>query len=455
MHAKRITIACLVLMFLGGFVHAQSRLSEDQILVRAWNVHQQAIPIDTHVDIGGASYATQALDPGTWTNLKCDLMKMRAGGLKGVFLAVYVGQTPNGLNPEAYKRAYDAAIVKFEAVHRLTERMHPEMCALATTPDQVEQIAKTGKRVILIGVENGYPIGEDLANVKKFYDLGARYITLSHSGHNQICDSSSDRNPPLNNGLSPFGRQVVAEMNRLGIIIDVSHIAAKSFWDVIAVSKAPIMASHSGCAAIAKSNRNLDDEQLKALAKNGGVIQIVALASYLKNDPPERTAAIAKLREEMGLSAGRGFGGGGGGQRGQAAQAGQAAAAAQAGRGQVGQQMTPEQRAEMQKQRDAFNERVKKEIDPKWPPTSIKDFVDQIDHAVKVAGIDHVGVGTDFDGGGGIPGFNDDSDAFNVTVELVRRGYSDQDIKKIWGGNLLRAWREVQKVAAKAGKSTN
>ena len=492
MHAKRAIVACLVLIFMGGFLHGQTKpaptarpaarpaqtrqapakLTEEQILDRAWAVHQQAIPIDTHVDIPD----NWQQDPGTWTTRKCDLIKMRAGGLKGVFMAVYEGQprgADHGLTPEGYKQVYAAAMAKFDAVHKLAEQMHPELCALATTPAQVERIAKTGKRVVMIGVENGYPIGEDLGNVKKFYDLGARYITLSHSGHNQICDSASDSTPPLHNGLSEFGRKVVAEMNRVGVMIDVSHIARKSFWDVIKVSKAPIIASHSGCDAVAKSERNLDDEQLKALSKNGGVIQIVALASYLKNDPPERTEALRKLREEMGMPAGRGFGGGGRGQGGQppaaaagqpaqrGAQPGQAAAAGEAGRGRGGrggQPLTPEQqaaRAEQQKLQAAYQERVRKEIDPKWPPASVKDFVDHIDHAVKVAGIDHVGVGTDFDGGGGVPGFNDHSDAFNVTVELVRRGYSDLNIKKIWGGNLLRVWGEVQAVAAKSGKATN
>jgi membrane dipeptidase len=457
MFVKRILVACLVLAFLGGFMHAQSKPTEDQIMARAKKVHAEAISIDTHVDIP----EQWRQDPGTLTSNKCDLVKMKNGGLKGVFMAVYEGQprTPDhGLTPEGYKQVYDRAMAKFTAVHDLAEKMHPELCGLAVTPDQVEQIAKTGRRVVMIGVENGYPIGDDLGNIKKFYDLGARYITLSHSGHNQICDSSSDNTPPLHNGLSEFGKKVVAEMNRLGIMIDVSHIAPKSYWDVIAASRAPIIASHSGCAAIAKSPRNLDDDQLKALTKNGGVIQVVALASYLKNDPPERTEALRKLREEMGVPAGRGGGGGQGRQGGPPPQAaaGTGAGAGQ-GRGQGGRgELTPEQqaaRAEIQKLQAAFQERVKQEIDPKWPPASLKDFVDHIDHAVKVAGIDHVGVGTDFDGGGGVPGFNDHGDAFNVTVELVRRGYSDQDIKKIWGGNLLRVWREVQKVGAKTARS--
>jgi membrane dipeptidase len=453
MNRRRILIGSLAVLVLGGFVLAQSKSTEDQVLAKAKAIHAKVIPIDTHVDIPD----NWQQDPGTMTTRKCDLVKMKNGGLKGVFMAVYEGQprgADHGLTAEGYKRVYDAAMAKFEAVHKLTEQMHPELCGLAVTPDQVERIAKTGKRIVMIGVENGYPLGEDLANVKKFYDLGARYITLSHSGHNQICDSSSDTTPPLHNGVSAFGKKVIAEMNRLGIMVDVSHIAAKSFWDVIATSKAPIIASHSGCMTVAKSDRNLDDEQLKALAKNGGVIQIVALASYLKNDPPERTDAMRKLREEFPLGAGRG-GGGGRGPGGPPAgtpPAGTPPAGQQAAqRGQAAQPLTPEQQAERDRQRAAYQERMK-DIDAKYPPASLKDFVDHIDHAVKVAGIDHVGIGTDFDGGGGIPGFNDHSEALNVTVELVRRGYTEEQIRRIWGGNLLRVWREDEKVAAKLKK---
>jgi membrane dipeptidase len=458
MDARRVLIGCLALLVMAGFMQAQSKMTEEQILAKAKTIHEKVISIDTHVDIGGATYATEKDDPGTLTNRKCDLVKMKNGGLKAVFLAVFVGQprtADHGLTPEGYKRVYDQAIVGFESVHRLAEKLHPELCGLATTPADVERIAKTGKRVVLTGLENGYAVGEDVANVKTFFDLGARYITLCHSGHNQLADSSSDQTPPLHNGLSELGKKVVAEMNRLGVLVDVSHIGAKSFWDVIATSKAPIFASHSGCMAVAKADRNLDDEQLKALAKNGGVIQVVALASYLKNAVPERTEAIRKLREEFPLGFGRGGGQGRGGAPGAppagtppagAPPAGQQAQAGQ--RGQAPLTLTPEQQAERDRQRAAYQARMK-EIDAKSPPASLKDFVDHIDHAVKVAGIDHVGVGTDFDGGGGVPGFNDHSEALNVTVELVRRGYTEEQIRKIWGGNFLRAWREVEKVAAK------
>jgi len=484
MPTKLVALCSLVLLPVALVAFQQAAEKPDPVVANAMAIHKNAITLDTHVDIGGADYATPALDPGAPTSrLKCDLTKMEKGGLKGAFLAVYVGQGP--LDDAGYARAYEQAMTKFAALKRLTEQMYPDRCALATSPADVERIAKTGKRVIMTGVENGYPMGKDLANLKKFYDLGARYVTLSHSGNNQLADSSSGREP-LNNGLSELGRQVVAEMNRLGMMIDVSHIAEKSFWDIIAITKAPIIASHSGSKAICDVDRNLTDDQLKALTKNGGVIQTVALASYLKKDDPARTAAVAKLREEIGLPArgGRGGGRGGAGAAGAGAgaagagagaagagagAAGAGAGAAGAGAGAAGARagaagggagggrsatagMTDEQRADYDKKMALFQERMK-EVDAKYPPASLKDFVDHIDHAVKVAGIDHVGIGTDFDGGGGIPGFNDDTDSPNVTIELVRRGYTEAQIRKIWGGNLLRVWRDVEKVAARLQKT--
>jgi membrane dipeptidase len=417
---------------------------DEALLARARPIHERLLTIDTHVDIGGANYATKDLDPGGPTSLKCDLPKMKAGGLDAVFLAAFVGQRPD-FTPEAYKRAYDQAIAKFDALDRLT-RMHPDLCEFGRTPADVARIAKTGKRVILTGVENGYPMGEDFANLKTFYDRGARYMTLVHTANNQLATSSGTREE--DKGLTELGKKTVAEMNRLGMMVDLSHASAKSFWDAIAVSKAPIIESHSGCTAVSKSDRNLDDDQLKALAKNGGVIQIVALAEYLKASPPERQEAVQKLREELGMGGGRGRGAQPG-VAGQPAGGGQGAGRGQRGDGaQAAPQMTPEQQAEMAKRRAVYQERMK-EIDAKFPGATLKDFADHVDHAVKVAGIDHVGIGTDFDGGGGVPGFNDHSEAINVTAELMRRGYTEDQLRKIWGANLLRVWTEVQKKAGK------
>ena len=410
MFFKRLIPLSLVvlLVILGGC--SQQLVTEEQIISRATVIHKKALTLDTHVDILNAKYATKEHDPGIDNpKLKCDLVKMNKGGMDGVFLAVYVGQKKR--DAEGYKNAYESAMGQFEAIHRLTEKMYPDRCELATSPGDVERIAKTGKRVIIIGMENGFAIGKDVSNVERFYNLGARYITLSHNGHNDICDSCNPRKKlgdkeTEHNGLSEFGKKVIAEMNRLGIIADASHISAKSFYDLIKVSKAPIIASHSGCRALADNSRNLDDEQLKALARNGGLIQIVAVGGFLRLGSPERRKAIRDLKEEL-----------------------------------------DDGKIEIEQ----FLEKMK-EIDAKYPSASLSDFVDHIDHAVKVAGIEHVGIGTDFDGGGGVPGFNDHSQALNVTIELVRRGYSEKDISKIWGANLLRLWREVEKVARELQK---
>ncbi|MHC4487681.1 MAG: dipeptidase [Planctomycetota bacterium] len=378
MFFKRLSSLSLValLMIFGGCL--QQPITEHQIISRAKAIHKKALTLDTHVDIPGAQYATEAIDPGIDNpKLKCDLVKMNKGGVDGVFLAVFVAQKKR--DAEGYKNAYESAMAKFEAINRLTEKMYPQRCELATSPEDVERIAKTSKKVIMIGVENGFAIGKDVSNVERFYNLGVRYITLSHNGHNDICDSCNPAKKlgdkeTEHDGLSEFGKKVVAEMNRLGIMADVSHISVKSFHDLIEVSKAPIIASHSGCRALADHPRNLNDEQLKALARNRGVIQIVAVGGFLKLGSP--------------------------------------------------------------------------------PPADVETYVDHIDHAVKVAGIEHVGIGSDFDGGGGVPGFNDHSQALNVTIELVRRGYSEADILKIWGANLLRVWREVEKVAQELQKGS-
>lgn len=397
---------------------AQHAADEQDFLAAAKRIHQESVTIDTHVDIAGAHYATEKLDPGIDNpRLKCDMVKMVQGGVDAVFLAVWTRQGER--DAEGYKRVHDVAIAQFEAIHRLSETMYPDRCQLAMSPDAVERIVASGKRAVMIGVENGYPIGEDLSNVEKFCGLGARYITLSHSGHNQICDSCSpsDRlgdKDVEHNGLSPFGRRVVAEMNRLGMMVDVSHISPKSFWDIIRVSRAPVIASHSGCCALNDHSRNLDDQQLEALAENGGVIQIVALDQFLKARSPERDHAIKELATRIGIPVGP---------------------------------WGPRLSKATSQQRRQYREGMK-DVDRQYPPANLQDYVDHIEHAVKVAGIDHVGIGTDFDGGGGIPGFNDHSEAHSVTAELLRRGFSEEAIGKIWGGNILRVWRNVEKVAA-------
>jgi len=393
--------------------------AEASLLERAKRIHQRVITLDTHVDVLSPQYATAALDPGVeHPRLKCDLVKMARGNVDGVFLAVCA--TQGKCDAEGYRRALDSVMARIHAIHRLTKTAHPDRCELATSPDEVERIAASGKRAIMIGLENAYPIGHDLSNLKKFYRLGARYVTLSHNGHNQICDSCNPSSKlgdkqAEHGGLSPFGEQVVAEMNRLGIMIDVSHVAPSSFRDLVKATRAPLIASHSGCRRLNDHPRNLHDSQLRALARNGGTIQVVAVGSFLKAPSPERREAIRKLATRIGIPLSRG---------------------------------RPRLRDTTEQQRMQYREGLK-DIDKRHPPPRIQDFVDHIDHAVRTAGIDHVGIGSDFDGGGGIPGFNDHSQAMNVTLELLRRGYSEPEIRKIWGGNLLRAWRQVERIAAK------
>lgn len=413
MFFRQFRAPLLTVLAIAFFGYSEELVGEQEIIERAQFIHEKVLILDSHVDIPDMQYPTGAFDPGIDNpKLKCDLVKMDKGGVDGVFLAAYVRQRKR--NADGYKSAYEFAMHKIRAIHRLAEQMYPDRCELARSPEEVERVIQAGKRVIMIGIENGFAIGQDLPNVEKFYNLGVRYITLSHNGHNDICDSCNPREKlgdkkAEHNGLSQFGEKVVAEMNRLGIMVDVSHISVESFYDVIKVSKAPVIASHSGCRGIAEHSRNLYDEQLKALAENGGVIQIVAYSGFLKPDPPERRKAIKSLGEEGG---------------------------------------------DKTKDIGWFHEQVKI-IDAKYPPANVTDFVDHIDHAVKIAGIDHVGIGSDFDGGGGIPGFNDHSEALNVTIELVKRGYCEDDIAKIWGANLLRVWREVEKAAKDLQKGSS
>jgi membrane dipeptidase len=391
--------------------------SEESIQTHAREVHARAITIDTHVDIPG-NFATPEVDPGARGQRKVDLVKMREGGLDVVFWAVYVGQRER--TPEGYAAAKEQALNEFAAIRRVPE-MHPDQIELAYTPADVVRIHAAGKLVECIGIENGYVIGQDLGLVQEYYDLGARYITLTHNGHNDICDSANPNarlgdEETEHGGVSAFGEQVIAEMNRLGVMVDVSHTSKACMMDAARLSRAPIIASHSSARALADVSRNMDDEQLLALKANGGVIQIVAVGEFVKSDPPEKIAAVAALREEMGFTGYEGR-----------------------------RSLTEEQRAE-------YRQRMA-ELDERWPGPTLQDLVDHVDYVVRLIGVDHVGLGSDFDGGGGVVGWNDASESLNVTTELVRRGYSDDEIVKIWGGNLLRVWREVERVAAdvKAG----
>jgi membrane dipeptidase len=415
--------------------------AEDALIEKARAIHERVIALDTHADISPANFTaernyTQRLDN------QVNLPKMFDGGLDAAFFIVYVGQGP--LTPEGYERAYRSAIDKFDAIHRLTKEIAPDKIGMALTSADARRLNAAKKKIAFIGVENGYPLGDEttaIQRVREFHQRGARYLSLAHNGHSQLADSNNGEATGewLHNGLSPLGKRVIQELNRAGIMVDISHPSKEANLQAIALSKAPVIASHSGARALCNHSRNLDDEQLMALKKNGGVAQAVALASYVKTPPPpssERTAALNKLAAELGLPEGS-LGGGGRGGRG-------------GGRGRGGAlgQLSEEKRLEVQKRLA--------ELDKHFPPpprATVKDFVDHIDYIAKKIGIDHVGISSDFDGGGGIDGWNDASETFNVTLELVRRGYTEQQIAKIWSGNLLRVLDDVQRVAKELSSS--
>jgi microsomal dipeptidase-like Zn-dependent dipeptidase/photosystem II stability/assembly factor-like uncharacterized protein len=415
----------------------RSGAEEAALVEKARAIHDRVITLDTHDDISAGNFTADRNYLQRLPN-QVNLPKMFEGGLDAAFFAVYVGQ--GALTPDGYASAYKQAVEKFDAIHRLAEQIAPDKIGLALTAADVRKIAATGRRVALIGVENAYSIGEDLSKIGEFADRGARYMSFSHNGHSQLSDSNTgEREGWKWNGLSPLGRRAVEEANRQGLMIDVSHPSKASMMQTLEITKAPIIASHSAARALCNHSRNLDDEQLLALKKNGGVIQVVAFAGYVKESTPspERTAALEALRKEFNLPAGLPLGGRGFGSRGVA------------GRGGALAVLTDEQRASLQKRLA--------EIDDKFPPpprATVSDFVDHIDYVVKKIGIDHVGISTDFDGGGGVDGWNGADETFNVTLELVRRGYREAQIAKIWSGNLLRVMDEVQRIGARMRAQT-
>ena len=421
---RRCSLVIAVLAVAAAAPLAQG--TDAALIQKARAIHDRVITLDTHADINPNNF-TRARNYTQRLETQVNLPKMVEGGLDAAFFIVYVGQGP--LTPEGYDNAYKQAVAKFEAVHHLTKEIAPGQIELAVTAADVPRIAKAGKKVALIGIENAYPLGTDLTRVKEFHDRGGRYISLAHNGHSQFADSNTGERDGkwLHNGLSELGRQVIAEANKWGLMIDLSHPSKQANLQALALTKAPVIASHSAARALADHSRNMDDEQLLALKKNGGVIQTVAFASYVKiqkPDSPERAAAIAALRKEFGLPApGSGGGGGGGGRGGLNA-------------------LSAEQRAKY----DARMAELDKTF-PGDPRATVADFVNHIDYLVKKIGIDHVGISSDFDGGGGVTGWNGAEETFNVTLELVRRGYTEEQIGKLWSGNLLRVMAEVEKVA--------
>jgi membrane dipeptidase len=338
------------------------------LLIRCNDSVSRIITIDTHDDINVINF-TDSLNYTMNTETQVNLPKMEAGGLDVAWFVVYTGQ--GSLDDEGYAAAEDNAISKFDAIDRLVNEYAPDQIELALSSDDVRRIHAKGKKVAMIGVENAYPMGLDTSNVRKYWERGARYVSLAHNGHSQFSDSNTGEfdGTALHNGLSDHGKVVVELLNYYGVMIDISHPSKEAISQMIELSKAPVVASHSSARALRDHPRNLDDEQLNLVKENGGVIQVTALGSFL--------------------------------------------------------------------------------TERKDPKPNMSDFMNHIDYMVEKIGIDHVGISSDFDGGGGIVGWNDASETMNVTDALRNRGYSDSQIAKLWGGNLLRVLDEVQAIAAK------
>ncbi len=400
----------IIFMFIlsAGFVFATpvyGKYSEKKVK----KIHEKVLTVDTHCDTPMAML-DENFDVGKRNNppqSRVDFPRMKEGGLDAMFFAAFTSQRER--TPENTENAYKQAIQMIDVTNAACKK-YSDLAEIALNPDDAARLEKQGKRAIFIGMENGFPLGTDISRVKEFYDRGVRYITLCHSSNNDICDSSTDKKGAEHNGLSKFGEEVVKEMNKLGMMIDVSHISDKSFYDVIKLSEAPIIASHSSVRAIAHHKRNMTDDMIKALAKRGGVIQICLLDDYVKD--PDTTTVYYQKRKELNQIFDSKY-----------------------------DSMTDEQKKELR------NEwKILKEKYPKTLPT-VSDLVDHIDHVKNLVGIDYVGIGSDFDGGGGLADCADVSQFPNITAEMLKRGYTEEEIRKVWGGNFFRVFQEVEKVA--------
>jgi len=405
MRNKKYILLLIGIVFFIGCIQA-----EPDYQAEAHKIHKEVLTIDTHIDTPmlmlnddwniAEEHSMNGKDMS-----RVDLPRMKKGGLDAAFFAVFVGQRER--TEENYKMAQEEAKEMISAVKGMC-KANPSVISFATTPEQAFSNMQGNLLTAFIGLENGFPVARDITNIKKYYDMGIRYITLCHTKNNDICDSGNDT--PEHNGLSEFGKKVVKRMNKLGMIIDVSHISDKSFYDVIELSSAPVIASHSSARAVCDNPRNMTDEMLLKLKENGGVIQMCILSAYVKTPPenPQRNADLAALEKKYGK----------------------------------------------------YNEINDKAISDKYlaewmaigekypgDQAAVEDFVDHIDHVVNLIGIDYVGIGTDFDGGAGLRDCRDASELPNITAELLRRGYGKEDLRKIWGENFMRVFKEVIKRA--------
>ena len=411
-------------------VNAQNGVDEAELIAKAKKIHADVITLDTHNDINSNNF-TDAVNYTQDLATQVNLPKMVRGGLDVSWLIVYTGQ--GDMTDEGYKRAYANAIDKFDAIHRLTEKIAPNQIELALTSKDVRRIAKSGRKVAMIGVENAYPIGTDVANVKDFAMRGARYMSMAHNGHSQLADSNTGERDGkwLHNGLSDLGKKAIIEMNKWGIMIDLSHPSKQANIQTMQLSKAPVIASHSSARALCDHSRNLSDEELMMIKANGGVVQAVAFRSYVKKEKSElRAAKTAEITQELAARE-------------------NIKIISRADLMKLPEAERTDYTTKMRAFREKANPIIKERLKEVAPDVNVKDFVDHIDYLVKKIGIEHVGISSDFDGGGGVEGWDDAGETFNVTLELVRRGYTKKQIEKIWSGNLLRVLDQVQKVARK------
>ncbi len=385
-----------------------------EIRSKALAIHHRLFTLDTHCDtpmrMSDRWDVGVRHEPGKRTSGTQDLVRMKEGGLDASFFAVFVGQGPR--TETGNQAAWEKANAVLDRLDRMFAQ-HSDLCGRATTAAEGKRLAQAGKRAIFLGLENGYPLGTSVERVDHFFRRGVRYITLAHTADNDLAASSTEERDRPDGGLTDLGRKVVARMNDLGMVVDVSHISDQAFADVLKVSRAPVMASHSCARAIADHPRNLTDDQLRALKKNGGVIQLCILGDYIK--PPAADSGRRKAERDLRRRV-------------------QALGGWQ-------NLKDPKVIAGFEREWEALIEDYRHEL-----PT-VKDAVDHIDHIVKVIGIDHVGIGTDFDGGGGLRDCSDVTHLPRITEELLRRGYREADLAKIWGGNALRVLEAARRVA--------
>jgi membrane dipeptidase len=373
-------------------------------------LHESVIVLDTHFDtpanLGRQGWNIMDRHDVTVDGSQVDYPRMVAGGVDGGFFAIFTPQGQRG--PEGDRIARDAALVRGLEIHEMVAA-HPKEFEIALTPDQAVDIARRGKRFVFLSMENGNPFGRDLTLIRTFYAYGVRLMGPVHFMNNELGDSSTDPRGPEWGGLSPLGKEFVAQANQLGIVLDASHASDGVLDDMLALSKAPIILSHTGSKALFNSPRNLDDTRLKALAAKGGVIQINAFSNYMIAPVriAERDAAMAGLMKKM---------------------------------------QAPGKRTEAETIALIAERRA---IDARWPVprATFDDFMKHMLHAIDVAGVDHVGMSGDFDGGGGLDGLDDVTDYPKITAALLKAGYSRDDVAKIWGGNVLRVMREAQALA--------